>query len=202
MNYLPRQSHTDAVAVNDPGGIMAIVRHLYDLGHRHIAFFGVLPGHFPVLQRVAGFRQALAALSLPVEEAYIALPTQPPNSNWVELSTKCAYQAVREWSALPEPPTAVVTMGDTMAFRVLQAARDLGVSVPDELSVTGYDDLELCQFTDPPLTTVGQPSLEVAQTAVKLLLDRMATREQSSRQVLIAPTLVVRGSTQPVAAYR
>jgi DNA-binding LacI/PurR family transcriptional regulator len=93
-------------------------------------------------------------------------------------------------------------MGDTMAFRVLQAARDLGVSVPDELSVTGYDDLEISQFSHPPLTTVRQPSHAVAQVAVQYLLERMDNREGPSRQTLIAPTLVVRGSTQPVAAYR
>ena len=119
--------------------------------------------------------------------------TARPNAP--EPARLAALELLRE----PEPPTAILAMSDVLALGALQAAAELGVAVPGELSVVGFDDSPAASLAMPPLTTVAQPHEEKGRVAATWLLDAIkAGRGPRSRRRLVLPTdLVVRGSTAP-----
>ena len=97
---------------------------------------------------------------------------------------------------MPDPPTALVALNDMHAVGACAAVRELGRIVPDHVSVVGIDDINLAALLDPPLTTVRHPIKALSEAAVDLLVNRIETRERSpSRQIVLEPALVVRGST-------
>jgi len=100
-------------------------------------------------------------------------------------------------------PTAVLAMSDALAIGVLRAARELGLGVPDDLSVVGFDDIDVAPYTDPPLTTVHQPGRRKGDAAMRILIDRLERRPTSGTQQWSLETrLIVRGSTGPAPRPR
>ena len=99
-------------------------------------------------------------------------------------------------------PTAVLAMSDSMAVGMVRAARDLRLSVPDDISVVGYDDLDLAWLIDPPLTTVHQPVRQKGEEAVRLLLSAIEGQHQRPERRRLETRLVVRASTAPRSASR
>ncbi|MEO3753767.1 substrate-binding domain-containing protein [Streptomyces sp. B6B3] len=177
-------------ATNWSGG-RAATRHLTDLGHRRIA---MVSGPEDVLccdARLDGYRSALRAAGLPVDPALVA---------HADLTVEDGRVAARALLAGAERPTAVFAANDLQALGVYQAARELGLRVPDDLSVVGFDDLPVVAWVDPPLTTVHQPLTEMAVAATELAL-ALGRGEQAPRTGLeIATTLTVRNSTAPPAS--
>jgi LacI family transcriptional regulator, galactose operon repressor len=107
------------------------------------------------------------------------------------------YEAAAELLDLPEPPTAIVAFNDKMAIGAIQAARERGLSVPADLSVVGFDDLDLSRSITPSLTTVRQPMEEMARVGVALLTRLIEGRPIDALHVELATELVVRESTGP-----
>jgi LacI family transcriptional regulator len=92
-------------------------------------------------------------------------------------------------------PTALFVCNDLMAIGALHAAVQLGLRVPDDVAVVGFDDIELASYTIPPLTTVCQPKQEIGHTAIQLILDRMASPALPPRHEILHPQLMIRGSS-------
>lgn len=172
---------------NAAGGRLA-AEHLVALGHRRIAHLRGELNQQSVHQRWEAFQAVLEREGITAPPEYL-----PPGSFLAE----DAYQATLALLRLPTPPTAIFTTNDAMAFRVLEAARDLGVRVPDDLSVVGFDDYTFAAMTSPPLTTIRHPLVEIGETAARLLIDRIEGRPWEDGAHLFAPELVVRGSTAP-----
>ena len=108
----------------------------------------------------------------------------------------------RAW-AHGQRPTAILAMSDAMAIGAMRAARELGLRIPDDLSVVGFDDIDLAAHVDPPLTTVHQPIRQKGADAVRLLLDEVEQREANRPEHLRLETrLIVRGSTGPAPRQR
>jgi len=179
------------VQIDDVAGAQTAVQHLIDLGHRRIAYIGEYldqnPLRFqPVGDRYVGYRQALDAAALPVRSEYHC----QGKYGWRE-----ARRMATQLFDLPEPPTAVFAYSDTMAFGVLEAAQQRGLAVPGDLSVVGFDDVEVAQYFR--LTTVRQPLYESGARGAELLLEAMESDEalrEAAHHVL--PTeLVVRSTT-------
>jgi len=173
------------------GGRMG-ARHLLSLGHRRIAMVGG-PSTDPVAAgpRWEGWRQELAAAG--------CLP--PPN--WqleVGWKQQYGYQAAIRLLREPERPTAILCGSDVLALGVLAAAADLGIPVPQELSVVGFDNLNLAALWRPSLTTVSQPIGLIGQEAVHLAF-RLVAGEPAPPTRWLSPELVVRGSTAPPAPH-
>ena len=95
-------------------------------------------------------------------------------------------------------PTAIFALNDLMALGALRAAAEDGFSVPRDLAVVGYDDLEIARFTNPPLTTIAQPKKEIGAQAVNLLVDRMSHKNRPPSRLVLPPELIIRRSTQPL----
>ncbi len=177
-----------AVGSNNWNGGLVAARHLVELGHRRMA---VICGPQNVLcsqARLAGFRSGH-------EEAGLEL--DPGLVRYGNFYLGPGYEHGLELLSLPDPPTAIFAGSDMQAIGVLRAARRLGIEVPGQLSVIGYDNLPLAAWTDPPLTTVDQPLRDMAGAATRILLDLARGIEPASTRIDLATELVVRESTAP-----
>jgi LacI family transcriptional regulator len=185
---------SDCVAVDDSRGAALAVRHLIRLGHRRIAY---LSSGFVEQQaddaRFDGFRRALGPLREPAvlrweHPAYLRSDH--------DLSAELERLLGTE-----HPPTAFFVSNDLVAVDLIEALEQLGRRVPDDVSVVGFDDIALAGLARVSLTTVAQPRERLAQIALEILLDRIATVEREPfRRVRLAPRLIVRGSTAPVSS--
>jgi len=169
------------------GGVLA-TRHLLELGHRRIA---VISGPEDVLcsrARVAGFRSAH-------EEAGIAV--DPELVRCGNFSAHAGYVHGMELLSRAERPTAIFAGSDIQALGVLRAARKLGLKVPTDLSVIGYDNVSMAAWAGPSLTTINQPLLDMAGTATRMLLDLARGADVPMTRIDLVTELVVRESTAP-----
>ena len=181
-----------SIAVDDVDGGEMATRHLVALGHRRVALIGDPPPEFRFdwsRDRTRGYERALAAAGIEVREEYVREGTRLPN---------VARAIATELLSLPERPTAVFAASDTQAIGVLEAARTLGIDVPGQLSVVGFDDIEVAGYLD--LTTVRQPLLESGRRGARLLLDALEGRQVPPLRELLPLELVVRGTTSPPPA--
>lgn len=182
------------VDVDNRAGTQAGLQHLVSLGHDRIAFIG---GRRlgDIREREAAFLSFTSEWSLPVPEGYIRnVPNTPSGGE----------EATRALLALDEPPTAIMTSTDTLAVGVLHAAYLLGLVVPRDLSVVGFDDILLASHTVPALTTLRMPTAAIVaegvERAIELARNPRLRREPALS--VIAPTLIVRQSTAPPRASR
>jgi LacI family transcriptional regulator len=171
------------------GGLLA-ARHLIALGHRRM---GVICGPRDVLcsqARLAGFR-------LGQDEAGLEL--DPGLVRYGNFSRGDGYEHGMALLDRPDRPTAIFAESDMQAIGVLRAARRLGIDVPGQLSLIGYDNLPLANWTEPALTTVEQPLRDMAGIATRMLLDLVRGIEPASPRIDLVTELVVRESTAPPA---
>ncbi|GER14408.1 LacI family DNA-binding transcriptional regulator [Variovorax boronicumulans] len=175
------------------GGLLA-VRHLLSLGHKRIACIGGPLGVTSSEQRIEGWRMALAETgSTPNADALL----------WRGgFTSQGGYEAMHAILRTEQKPSAVFVCNDLMAIGALRAAHESGVRVPDELSIVGFDDIELSAYTSPPLTTVAQPKERIGALAVDMLLERMGGKRRDARKVVLQPELRVRASTVRHAGFR
>jgi len=177
-------------ATDDRYSMRHAISHLVELGHERIGMATGPARYVPVVRKVEGFLAANATL-LGVDEA-----TARERIAHTIFSVAGGQQAARVLVELG--CTAIVCGSDMMALGVIRALRDEGLSVPQDVSVIGYDDSPLVAFTDPPLTTMRQPVQAIAETAVGVLLEELAGIPGPRDEFVFAPELVVRGSTAAV----
>jgi len=173
-------------ATNWQGGLAA-TRHLIELGHTRIASISGPSRMMCSRARVDGYRAALETAGLPVDPDLLKVG---------DFHHETGYRAGLELLRSPNRPTAVFAGNDLQALGLYEAARELGLRIPEDLSVVGFDDLPIARWVGPPLTTVRQPLMEMAETAAKLVLDlgRVEGTPGATR-VELATSLVVRNST-------
>ena len=178
-----------SVDLDNALGARLAVDHLLKLGHTRIAHIMGDFDHADSITRRSAFEAALHDAGIAVEPAYIQVG---------HYKTTDAYDCTRALLTLPNPPTAIFCGNDEMAQGALDAARDMGISVPAQLSVVGFDDVPLASLLTPPLTTVHQPLEQIGELATRLLIARMAGVAGAPQTHCLQPELVVRGSTGPV----
>jgi DNA-binding LacI/PurR family transcriptional regulator len=171
---------------NRAGG-EAAARHLAGLGHRRLAVLS--PGIHTQLQRlrVEGFLAGAAAAGLDEPVHAVA-----PGVDWMASGHRAAAPMLDRPAA--ERPTALFATSDLIALGAVRAARDLGLTVPDDLAVIGYDDAEFAAYAVPSLTTIHSPQEEMAAEAAAILLDLILRRNEGPLQRLLPAQLVVRES--------
>jgi LacI family xylobiose transport system transcriptional regulator len=176
-------------SANWSGGLMA-TRHLIELGHRRIAAITGPADMMCSLARVDGYRSAMNAAGLPIEPDWIRFGDFRPGGG---------EEHARALLAGPEAPTAIFAGSDLQALGVIAAATAAGLSVPEDLSVVGYDDIALSRWMSPQLTTVHQPLRRMGEAAARLALRLAAGETIETLRMDLSTHLVVRGSTAPVA---
>ena len=181
-----RREDLVSVGSSNWAGSRAMAQHLLDLGHRRIAWIGGPETSEAARDRLYGYQAALNAAGLAVDPSLI-------RSGAFEVAT--GTQHARELLAGPDRPTAIMAADDEIAVGVLAAAHELGIRVPDELSVTGFDDTPQAAWTTPPLTTVHQHLDGMGAIAVQTVLGMVEGRSPASRHLDLATSLTVRRST-------
>ena len=174
------------VLIDNHAGIRQVVHHLAELGHRDIAYIGGDESQHDAVERREGFEVTLQEVGLPVQ------PHLMKRGDYTEASGE---RAAEELLRSGHPLTALVCANDQMAFGARLTLYRRGLRVPDDISLTGFDDLFSSRYTTPPLTTVHQAVNELGQLAAETVL-RLLAGEQLSMPPYV-PELVVRESTGP-----
>ncbi|HSL31687.1 MAG TPA: LacI family DNA-binding transcriptional regulator [Anaerolineales bacterium] len=177
----------DAVLTDHQLGGFLATRHLLELGHTRIACIAGPSSITPSAERIIGYRNALEQAGLAYDENLVLRGDYHAQSG-LEITHAILQMKPR--------PTAIFALNDLMALGALRAAAEAGCSVPGDLAIVGYDDLELAHFTNPPLTTIAQPKKEIGAQAVRLLIDRMSQKSSPPRRLVLPPELIIRRSTQ------
>jgi LacI family transcriptional regulator len=181
----------DAVLTdNQLGGYLA-TRHLLELGHTQIACIAGPSSITPSAERIIGYRRALEEAGISYDETLVLRGDYHAQSG-MDITNSILSMHPR--------PTAIFALNDLMALGALRAAAEAGCSVPEDLAVVGYDDLEIAHFTNPPLTTIAQPKKAIGVQAINLLVGRMSQKNRPPSRVILPPELIVRRSTQPHAS--
>jgi LacI family transcriptional regulator len=177
------------VEADNVGGARAATQHLIELGHRRIAHIRGRTDLVSAQLREQGYREALVAAGIPFDPELVRV------GGYRAAETT---DAARELLSRSDRPTAVFAANDLSAIRVLEIARDLGLRVPEDLSVVGFDNVPEAANAVPALTTVAQPLHQMGAEAVRLLLGLLAGGTTEDH-LLLPASLVVRASTSPPA---
>jgi DNA-binding LacI/PurR family transcriptional regulator len=181
--------YTYSVGVDNQHGGHLATTHLIRLGHRRIAYVSRPSDYRSNQERMAGYRQALAEAGIPFESALVVPGTGRAGGGERALPVLM----------VDEPPTAVFCYNDMTAIGLLRAAREAGLSVPQDLAVVGFDDILLASYVCPPLTTIAQPKARMGQQAMQMALALMATEDPAAEEfsnIVLKGKLVVRESSK------
>ena len=184
-----RRTH-DSIRIDNVDGARQVMRHLLSLGHRRIAIVKGDRGNEDGEERLAGYHAELRANGIDAKEELIVAG---------DFTEPSGYAAGRVLLELKNRPTAVFASNDEMAIGVLRYLRERGVSVPDEIAVAGFDDIQISSLIHPSLTSIHVNISELGSLAVErlLLLLNTGQRHTSTKRVVLPATLVVRESTAP-----
>lgn len=188
VNFSARPVNMPVVIGANHAGSYTLVQHLIEQGHRNIAFIGGTPFSGQSMERQRGYEDALRHAGIAVRPDYIA------SGNFIFAS---GLEATRQLLALPEPPTAIFCANDDMAFGALQAAVELGLKVPDDVSIAGFDDVPSAAAVTPRLTTVRQPLEDIGIRAVDELVAMIGGRPAGPSKIELPTQLIERDSTGP-----
>ncbi|MBI4028411.1 MAG: LacI family DNA-binding transcriptional regulator [Verrucomicrobia bacterium] len=180
-----------SVLVDDLAGMQLIMDYLFELGHRRIAFAGGPLQSLLHLRRFQSYQTSLLGKGMVPDQRLMKIIDVPILTN--EEVEKIFREALDQWLKLPEPPTAVVASADGYALGLLRAARGRGLRVPEDLSITGFGNMEYAAVTEPPLTTIHMDQRATGAVAAALLLNLLDGLPCPS-QALIQPHLVERRS--------
>lgn len=161
------------------------VDHLVSQGHQKIALINTPPDLFFSTNFLTGFRDAMRQANLPVNEEFIL------NSG---LTQKDGYQAAQNLLSKPEAPTAIVVADDVVALGVMAAVQDQGLEIGSDILITGYGDILLAEYAQPPLTTIHRPTHLLGQKACQILTAQLRG-EKTENSVVFKPSLVIRQSS-------
>ena len=185
VDRVPHGLQVDLVATNNREGVREAVAHLLGHGYRTIGFINGPEGLSVTRERLAGYRDALAASGVAVRDAFIV------HSDFRHAGGKAAMTRLL---GMPKPPRAVVVANNLMTLGALQAIHEQGVRIPEEMAVVGFDDMPWATSLRPPLTAVAQPAEELGGAAAQLLLERLQDRHRLVRHVILPTRLMVRAS--------
>ena len=173
------------IRVNYRRGIERVVEYLHSLGHRRLAFVGHHAALGPMSEREKAFVETVSKYS--------------PGTEWRTVANEDSFaggqNAARELLSSEFRPTALICVNDVMAFGVLREVREHGLRVPEDISVTGFDNIKLAEFSYPSLTTLHIPRDRIGHLAFGMLVPESARGTSPGREIVIEPELVLRDST-------
>ncbi|MFC7395041.1 LacI family DNA-binding transcriptional regulator [Scopulibacillus cellulosilyticus] len=170
---------------NDREGSYHAVKHLIKNGHRKIAIIEGIKGFKSTIERREGYLKALIDHNIPVQKEYIA------SGNY---DMQSGHNAMEKLLSLKNPPTAVFCSNDDMAIGALNTVFAKGLSVPNDISVIGFDDITSAQYTNPSLTTVKRPIEKISQLGAQTILEMVETQVNKDKKVFVETELIIRKS--------
>ena len=191
VNHQAAESFHYSIYHDDEDGSRQVTRHLVSLGHKNIAYLGNEQSGRTTMDRLSGFQHALLEAGLSVREEHI-FHVQGGDP-------ALGAESVAYFQRLQVRPTAIVCFNDTLAIGVLKGCEQAGIRVPEDISVTGFDNITYSAFTCPALTTFDQPKYSIGEEAARLLLDLLHAEgdghADASRVKVLQGKLLVRAST-------
>jgi LacI family transcriptional regulator len=181
---------TEYVISDNMGGVAAAMRHLHDLGHRRIATITGQLETKPGVDRLRSYRGEVQALGLAYRDEYVA---------YGDFYVDSGHREMTRLLGLAEPPTAVVAASDLMALGAIRAIAEAGLGVPGDVSIVGFDDIQLAGHVNPPLTTLRQDKAGLGSAAGAAVMALIDGEVEVPRARALPVQLVVRDSTAPVA---
>jgi LacI family transcriptional regulator len=178
----------DTVLVANEDGAFQAAQFLVKLGHTRVAVIAG-PSHLRnATDRLEGFRKGIAQVGIKI---------QPGALEEAQFDRASGHRCAMRLLLGTPRPTAIFASNDLIALGALQALKELGLRCPEDVSLVGFDDLDLAKFTDPPLTTVSQPGYELGATAARLVLERIEGHTGRMRRIVLPTELKVRNSASP-----
>jgi DNA-binding LacI/PurR family transcriptional regulator len=191
VNHQAAEGFHYSIYHDDIDGSQQVTRHLIALGHQRIAYLGNSQSGRTTLDRLTGCRLSLEDSGMSLPDAYIH---QVPGGD-----PELGERSVEYFLQLANPPTAIVCFNDMLAIGVLKGCNRAGLRVPDDMSVTGFDNIAFSGYTTPPLTTLDQPKHSIGTEAARLLLDLLDHRDSEKTDntsvKILKGKLLVRNST-------
>jgi len=184
--------NTSTVTSDNVEGCNLAINYLYDLGHRKIAHISgaSYEDNWPSIIRKEAYIKAMNKLNLKILDGYIA--------DGVNFDVSGGYAAMKDLLKLKERPTAVFAAGDKIAIGAINAVKDAGLSVPDDISIMGFDDIEISRYITPRLTTIRQNCDEIGKTAVDLLVEQINQKTKLKISKIISVKLMERDSCRKI----
>ena len=176
------------ISIDNKMAAYQVTKYLLDMGHKRIGFIGSVNNSVSSLQRLEGYKEALRNAGVGIDETLIAFADS-------DYSYTSAGVVVRKMLDKEKRPTAVFAISDIMAIAVMNAAKEMGFGIPDNLSIFGFDDIEMASMTEPKISSVNQSNYIMGKRAMRMLLDILENRELPERQVYVEHQLLIRGST-------
>lgn len=176
----------DTVTTNNYRGGLIATQHLIGLGHEIIGCITGPSNITPSAERVTGYRDALKEAKLEVEETLLVRG---------DFHAPSGFDATTRLLERRPYPTALFVCNDMMAIGALRAVAKLGMRVPEDVAIVGFDDIELASYTIPALTTISQPKQQIGQTAIQLILDRISNQLLPPRHKILDTHLIIRESS-------
>ncbi|MDD5424073.1 MAG: GntR family transcriptional regulator [Candidatus Omnitrophica bacterium] len=183
VDHLIEDSGLDSVVTDNTKGTSEMIKYLADLGHEHIGFLGATLEHGSFMERFEGYKAALKKNHLEFKEDFVQTGLL-----WN------GYGMMEKMFRLPKMPTAIFACNDLMAVRAMAAIQDKGMKVPDDMSIAGFDDIDMSQQIHPPLTTVRVQKEEMGKAGVKRLIQRIKNSNKRPEKIVVPTELVVRKS--------
>lgn len=175
----------DVTKVDNVGGSFNAVKHVLDLGYRRIGILINSPKISTGMERYEGYVKALNTAGIPID------PDLVKNG---DITVESAVQPIQELINQPNPPDAIFATNNLMSLGTLRALREMGKRVPEDIALIGFDDMPWLSEFSPPLTAIAQPSYELGQEAMNLLLRRIAQPSAPVRTVTLQTRLIIRQS--------
>ncbi len=182
------EENIDFPFVDEDGtyGMKLVIEHLVSLGHRRIACISPPPELMFAHYRLQGFKEGLAEASLHTDDALILTG---------DLTQRGGYEQANKLLDLPSPPTAIAACNDLMAFGAMSAAQERGLVVGKDISITGFDDIPMAEYSHPSLTTLHQPLYKIGSMVCEMLIRLIQGEYLEKEQTLLKPELIIRQSS-------
>ncbi|ACE84104.1 LacI family DNA-binding transcriptional regulator [Cellvibrio japonicus] len=181
-----------AIRIDNRAAARSMVEYLISLGHRRIGVISGLKDNPHAIDRLEGYKEALASAGIAFEKDLIA---EGDFTMWSGLN------AAFQFCNMKNRPTAIFSMNDEMAIGAMQTLKNQGIRIPEDMSVTGFDDIAYAKYSDPSLTTISQPAEEMGKMAMDMLLKVIEGEPLSQRECVLPTEFIIRKSTGPVPKH-
>ena len=188
VDYVPQEGDFSTVMIDNVKGGMLATKHLIDLGHKNIAFVAGDIEHPSINDRLYGYKTALEKAGIQINPNFIITDENyPARTN--------GYSAAKKLFEHNNEITAVFACNDAMATGVIQYLHERNIKVPEEISLIGFDDVDVDVLLNPALTTVRVPKIEIGAEAVRLMVEVLKNKNNSTKKIIVPTELIVRSST-------
>ena len=203
LNWSTESVICDMVVPDNTGGVREAFACLYQLGHRRIGFFALVPQKWGIpsvrrfKERLQGYYMGLEDYKLPMNKEYLQLPACKTRD--VKELEELVSQTLKKWKSLPKPPTAVITYNDIYGITFIKKAPSVGINIPRDLSVIGFDNTIACHYVSPALSSIDQAMEAMGKLSMELLEGRIKEGNKTPFKKLTCGTeLVIRESVGKV----